>query len=207
MAELNGWLEPQSRAVVRDVYGRSYRLGPNDRVLLGYSRVWVAAAAWLVMLAVSGTQYGYGTFAARLTRSSGLGLDAVAWGFTLWITCHAVASGALPWLRRRYGLTSREVVTAGAVGCGLGLLAHSQAGNPVLALAGYGVACGLGTGLVYGACGRGGRLFAGADRLGSILPDRGGAGAPAAQARPAAHASRGGSAMRIQSPKDAQWDG
>jgi MFS family permease len=63
-----------------------------------------------------------------------------------------VASGALPWLRRRYRLTSREVVTAGAVGCGLGLLALSQAGNPVLALAGYGVACGLGTGLVYGAC-------------------------------------------------------
>jgi MFS family permease len=152
MPELNGWLEPQSGTDVRDVYGRSYRLGPNDRVLLGYSRVWVAAAALLVMLAVSGTQYGYGMFAARLMRSSGLGLDAVAWGFTLWITCHAVASGALPWLRRRYGLTSREVVTAGAVGCGLGLLALSQAGNPVLALAGYGVACGLGTGLVYGAC-------------------------------------------------------
>jgi MFS family permease len=58
----------------------------------------------------------------------------------------------LPWLRRRYRFTSREAVTAGAVGCGLGLLALSQAGNPVLALAGYGVACGLGTGLVYGAC-------------------------------------------------------
>jgi MFS family permease len=155
MAELNGWLEPQSPRVgtdVRDVYGRSYRLGPNDRELLGYSRVRVAAAAWLVMLAVSGTQYGYGLFAVRLMRSGGVGLEAAAWGFTLWITCHSVASGALPWLRRRYRLTSRAVVTAGAVGCSLGLGALSQAGNPVLALAGYGVACGLGTGLVYGAC-------------------------------------------------------
>jgi MFS family permease len=152
MAELNGWLGPQTGADVRDVYGRSYRLGPSDRVLLGYSRVWVAAAAWLMMLAVSSTQYGYGIFAARLMRSGGLGLEAVAWGFTLWIACHSVASGALPWLRRRYRLTSRQVVTAGAVGCGLGLVALSQAGNPVLALAGYGVACGLGTGLVYGAC-------------------------------------------------------
>jgi MFS family permease len=121
-------------------------------VLLGRSRVWVAAAAWLVMLAVSSTQYGYGLFAVRLMRSGGLGLEAAAWGFTLWITCHSVASGALPWLRRRYRLTSRAVVTAGAVGCSLGLVALSQAGNPVLALAGYGVACGLGTGLVYGAC-------------------------------------------------------
>jgi hypothetical protein len=69
MAQLNGWLEPQSGVDVRDVYGRSYRLGPNDRVLLGYSRVWVAAAAWLVMLAVSGTQYGYGMFAARLMQA------------------------------------------------------------------------------------------------------------------------------------------
>ncbi|HYZ55426.1 MAG TPA: MFS transporter [Streptosporangiaceae bacterium] len=152
MAKPNGWLESRTGGDVRDVYGRSYRLGPSDRVLLGYSRAWVAAAAWLVMLAVSGTQYGYGVFAARLMHSDGWGPEPVMWGFTLWITCHSVASGALPWLRRRYRLTSGQAVSAGAVGCGLGLLALSQAGNPILALAGYGVACGLGTGLVYGAC-------------------------------------------------------
>src|SRR5260370_18114988 len=111
MAEPSGWLEPQTGADVRDVYGRSYRLGPNDRVLLGYSRVWVAAAAWLVMLAVSSTQYGYGMFAARLMRPGGVGLEAVAWGFTLWITCHPVASGALPWLPPPSPPTSPHVVT------------------------------------------------------------------------------------------------
>src|SRR5207302_628129 len=110
---------PRVGADVRDVYGRSYRLGPSDRAVLGRSRAWVAAAAWLVMLAVSSTQYGYGVFAVRLMRSGGLSLEAVAWGFTLWITCHSVASGALPWLRRRWSLNLRQVLTAGAVGCGL----------------------------------------------------------------------------------------
>src|SRR5260370_18485044 len=99
MAELNGWLEPQTPRVgadVRDVYGRSYRLGPSDRVLLGRSRVWVVAAAWLVMLAVSGTQYGYGMFAARLMRPGGPGLEAVAGGFPLLNACPPVARAAFP---------------------------------------------------------------------------------------------------------------
>lgn len=149
MAEATGWSAGRD---VRDVYGRSYQLGPSDRVLLGHSRAWIAAAAWASMLAVSGTQYGYGAFAARLGHDASWGPQATAWGFALWIMCQSAASGAAPWLRRRYGITPAKTVTAGALGCVIGLLALDRAASPAFALTAYGVAAGLGAGLVYGTC-------------------------------------------------------
>jgi MFS family permease len=152
MAEANQWSEISTGREVRDVYGRSYWLGPSDRVLLGRSRAWVAAAAWATMLAVGATQYGYGAFAARVDRAASWSPEAAAWGFVLWIACQSAASGALPWLRRRCGLTPAKTVIAGAVGCAIGLLALGRVASPVLALTVYGVGAGVGTGLVYGTC-------------------------------------------------------
>jgi MFS family permease len=152
MAEANPRSEACTGRDVRDVYGRGYLPGPGDRELLGLSRAWVARAAWAAMLAVSCTQYGYGAFAARLGRGERWDPEAVAWGFVLWITCQSAASGALPWLRRRLGLTPRTAVTAGAAGCAIGLLGLGRAGDPAVALTAYGVIAGLGAGLVYGSC-------------------------------------------------------
>ncbi len=135
---------------VRDVFGRSYRPGPSDQALLGHSRAWVAAAAWATMLAAGGTQYGYGAFAARAAHASGL--RAVAWEFVLWVGCQSAASGTLPWLCRRFGITPPVTVTAGAVACALGLLALGRGGSPLLAMTAYAVAAGVGAGLVYGTC-------------------------------------------------------
>jgi MFS family permease len=152
MAETNQWSEMSTGRDVRDIYGRSYRLGPSDRMLLGSSRARVAAAAWATMLAVGATQYGYGAFAARAGHAASWSPEATAWGFVLWIACQSAASGALPWLRRRYRLTPAKTVTAGAVGCAIGLLALGRAVSPVLALTAYGVAAGVGAGLVYPTC-------------------------------------------------------
>lgn len=152
MAEANPRSESCTGRDVRDVYGRSYLLGPGDRELLGLSRAWVAGAAWAAMLAVSCTQYGYGAFAARIGRGERWDPEAMAWGFVLWITCQSAASGTLPWLRRRLGLTPRRAVTAGAVGCAIGLLGLGRADGPAVALTAYGVIAGLGAGLVYGSC-------------------------------------------------------
>jgi MFS family permease len=142
-------------AEVRDVFGRSYQIGPNDRSLLGYSRTWVTVAAWAVMLTVSATQYGYGVFAVRGPfggHSPSWGSGAVASGFAVFIACQTAASGALPWLRRRYGLTSSAAVTAGAAGCAFGLLGLGLAGTVIGTLFVYVISAGLGAGLVYGTC-------------------------------------------------------
>lgn len=142
---------------VRDVYGRRYWLGPSDRVLLGYPRALVAAAACATMLAVGGTQYGFGVFSARLgTTPLGMahhwGALAGGWGFAGWIACQSAASGALPWLRRRLGVTPARTATLGGVGCALGLLLVGRIGDQAGALAVYAVTAGTGAGLVYGTC-------------------------------------------------------
>lgn len=168
MAGTDHWREDAAGRDVRDAHGRRYQLGPSDRVLLGHSRAWVAAAAWAAMLAVSGTQYAYGVVAARLwhpapgAATAGISPASTAWAFALWIGCQSAGSAALPWLRRRAGLSPARAVLLGAAGCAVGLLGLGilGLGGPVrglpaslaTGLAVFGVAAGLGAGLVYGAC-------------------------------------------------------
>jgi MFS family permease len=173
MAQTDYWREASAGRDVRDAYGRRYLLGPADRVLLGHSRAWVAAAAWAAMLAVSGTQYAYGVVAARLwhpgpgtavpgTAMAGVSPASIAWAFALWIGCQSAGSAALPWLRRRAGLSPARAVLLGAAGCAAGLLGlgiiglggpgRGVPGNLAAGLAVFGIAAGLGAGLVYGAC-------------------------------------------------------
>lgn len=168
MAEPDYGRQASAGCDVRDAYGRRYLLGPADRVLLGHSRTLVAAAAWAAMLAVSGTQYVYGVLAARLwhpgpgaavpgTAMASISPASIAWAFALWIGCQSAGSAALPWLRRRAGLAPARAVVLGAAGCAVGLLGlgivgldGTGRGLPV-GLAVFGIAAGLGAGLVYGA--------------------------------------------------------
>jgi MFS family permease len=137
---------------VRDVYGRRYHVGESDRAVLGYSRGWVLAAVWLAMLAVSANQYDYGVLAPRLAAAHGWGLRPVLWAFALWVLCHAAAAWVVSRLRRHRLLAARQVATLGILLCALGLLALGHLTDPALALVGYAVAGGLGTGLVYRTC-------------------------------------------------------
>ncbi|HET9078970.1 MAG TPA: MFS transporter [Trebonia sp.] len=143
--------EPGERNV-HDVYGRRYWVGPSDRVLLGYPRSWIAAAACAIMLAVGGTQYGFGAFAVRLAAVHHWGPLAAGWGFAAWVACQSAASGALPACRRRLGATPAKTVITGAVCCALGLLLIGRIADPAGALAAYAVTAGTGAGLVYGTC-------------------------------------------------------
>ncbi len=137
---------------VRDVHGRNYRVGETDRDLLGHHRSWVMAAAWLAMLAVSATQYGYGVLVPTLVRTDGWGMRAAFWGLAIWVCCHAAALVGLMWLRGRARFASARVVAIGAVMCALGLVTLAHSGGGVVMLLGYGVVGGTGAGLVYGAC-------------------------------------------------------
>jgi Major Facilitator Superfamily len=137
---------------VSDVFGRRYWLGPSDRMVLGYPRAWVAAAAFATMLAVGGTQYGLGAFGVRLALASHWGAQDLGWGFAAWVACQSAACAARPWLARRLGCTPPRTVLYGAAGCALGLLLVSRIADPAAALACYAVTAGTGAGLAYGSC-------------------------------------------------------
>ena len=135
-----------SETEVRDLYGRRYRVGTRDRDVLGYSRGWVLAAGWLAMLAVSANQYGYGVLAPRLAPHSG---PVVLLGLALWGACHSLTTGALLWLRPRMRVAPGPATAVGAALCALGMLALGHLTSPAIALTGYGLLSGVGTGLVY----------------------------------------------------------
>ena len=138
----------------RDMCRSSPALKLSDRMLLGYSRAWGAVAAGVTMLAVGGTQYGFGVVSLGTMGHGGAhwGPLAAGWGFAAWIACQSAAIGALLWLRRRLRCDPAAAVTVGAVCCALGLLLVSRIADPVGALTVYTVSAGTGAGLVYGAC-------------------------------------------------------
>lgn len=129
--------------------------GPGDRMVLGYSRAGVAAAACATMLAIAGTQYGFGASAVRLgTAHHGVPL-AAGWGFAAWIAwiaCQAAASGALSWCRRYRSVSPARTVTFAIACCALGLLLMGRIADPAGALTVCAVTAGIGAGLGYGTC-------------------------------------------------------
>ncbi|HVV24085.1 MAG TPA: MFS transporter [Pseudonocardiaceae bacterium] len=137
---------------IHDLYGRRYRIGTSDRALLGHSRTWVLTAAWLAMAAVSANQYAYGALAPRMAALNGWGSTQVLWGFALWGACHAAAAGGYVLLRGRARFAPRQLIAMGAILCASGLAMLGNIGGPALALVGYGVLNGVGTGLVYRGC-------------------------------------------------------
>jgi MFS family permease len=134
---------------VHDAHARRCWAGAGDRLILGYSRAWIAVAACAAALAVGGAQYGFGAFDLRLATTQHWGPLAVGCSLTAWIACQSAASGALPWCRR-FGVSPAKAATFGAACCALGLLLTSRTANPVGALAVYAVTAGTGAGLVYG---------------------------------------------------------
>jgi hypothetical protein len=150
----------------------------------GSSGVWVAAAAWATILAVSCVTVGYASFSARLGLLGGwasggsaaggpaLGGPALGgWasgpavgGFAGWLGCEAITSAVLArsrqpgpgrcGLRWLASLSPRNAVLTGAVGCAGGLMALGLSPSPDVGLALYAVTAGIGAGLVYSTCGR-----------------------------------------------------
>lgn len=146
--------------LVRDVYGRRYRVGESDRELVGRARHWMLVTAWLAMFMVSATQYGYGVIVPMLAGTHGWRLDRAFWLLPVWALSQAVAVAALAWWRHRGAArtspdtraTARWTVLLGGVLCAAGLFTLAYSGDFPLVVLGYGVAGGAGAGLVYGTC-------------------------------------------------------
>ena len=58
-------------AEVRDLHGRSYRVGERPQDLIGRSRAWMLWLPWVAMAGIGVLQYGYGVAVTALHGPSG----------------------------------------------------------------------------------------------------------------------------------------
>ncbi|MEU4163321.1 MFS transporter [Actinoplanes sp. NPDC026670] len=144
--------DPHPRTVreVSDFYGRRYRIGESDRLLLGRSRSWMAGLPWFAMLSISLFQYGYGAALPTLATANGWSVWQALGVLGLWVVAQAAGSPLGGWLyqRVRPGVT----MLAGAVCCLTALVTLAHRGDLATVLLGYSLLGGLGAGLIYMTC-------------------------------------------------------
>jgi MFS family permease len=137
---------------VRDFYGRRYRVGESDRMLLGRSRSWMLGLPWAAMLAISLFQYGYGVALPTLVEVNGWSVWQAFGVLGLWVVCQAVGSPLGGWLHQRLRVRLATPMLIGAACCLIALVTLAHSGDLVTVLLGYSVLGGLGAGLVYMTC-------------------------------------------------------
>ena len=137
---------------VRDLRGRSYRVGERPQDLIGCSRGWMLAFAWVAMAGIGVLQYGYGIALTALHVTSGQSLVGALWVLALWVVFQAGAAAPTAVLSHRFALTPARAVPIGAALCAAGPLTVAYTDNLVLAVLGYSVLSGTGAGIVYATC-------------------------------------------------------
>lgn len=143
---------PAPAVEVRDLRGRSYRVGEQPQDLIGCSRTWMLAFAWVAMAGIGVLQYGYGVALTALHVTSGRSLSGALWVLALWVVFQAGAAAPTAVLSHRFKLTPARAVPVGALLCAAGPLTVATTDNLVLAVLGYSVLSGTGAGIVYATC-------------------------------------------------------
>lgn len=138
--------------ILRDHYGRRYRVGESDVELLGKSRSWMAWLSWAAMFAAGIQQYGFGAVAPVLTTTYGWTFPEVVVSFALWTVCQACAVYPTAWLRERGMFPPAVAVIFGGALCSAGMFTLGHANNLVAMFIGYSVLGGIGTGVIYATC-------------------------------------------------------
>jgi MFS family permease len=137
---------------VRDFYGRRYRVGESDRVLLGRSRTWMLGLPCAAMLAISLFQYGFGAALPALVEANGWSVWQAFGVLALWVVSQAAGSPLGGWLYQRMPVRLAVPMLAGAACCLIALVTLAHSGDLVTVLLGYSVLGGLGAGLIYMTC-------------------------------------------------------
>ena len=137
---------------VTDGKGRLYRVGESDRDLLGHSRRLMVYLPWIAMMAISVSEYAYGSAEDTLSEAHGWTQSNTFWILSVWVFFQAGVAFPAGWLRERGLLTARRAMFAGAGLCLVGFVALSHLDNVAAAVCGFGVIGGLGSGLVYATC-------------------------------------------------------
>ncbi|MFF8532837.1 OFA family MFS transporter [Streptomyces sp. SAS_267] len=137
---------------ITDVRGRVYRVGETDRDILGHSRAFMVYLPWVAMMAISVFEYAYGSAEDTLSHAHGWTQSNTFWILSVWVFFQAGIAFPAGWLRERGVLTARGAMYLGSVMCAAGFLALSHLSDVRLAIVGFGVIGGLGSGLVYATC-------------------------------------------------------
>ncbi|MEU9139261.1 OFA family MFS transporter [Streptomyces sp. NPDC048404] len=137
---------------ITDVRGRVYRVGETDRDILGHSRAFMVYLPWVAMMAISVFEYAYGSAEDTLSHAHGWTQSDTFWILSVWVFFQAGIAFPAGWLRERGALTARGAMYLGSVMCAAGFLALSHLSDVRLAILGFGVIGGLGSGLVYATC-------------------------------------------------------
>ncbi|GAA3714802.1 OFA family MFS transporter [Streptomyces tremellae] len=137
---------------VTDGRGRVYRVGESDREILGHSRRLMMWLPWAAMFAISVFEYAYGSAEDVLSQAHHWTQSNTFWILSVWTFFQAGVSFPTGWLREKGYLKARGAVLLGSVLALLGFLAISHFHNVFLAVIGFGVFGGVGSGLVYSTC-------------------------------------------------------
>lgn len=137
---------------VRDLRGRSYRVGERPEDLIGCSRAWMRGFAWLAMAGIGVLQYGFGVALVALHVTAGTNLVGALWVLALWVVFQAGAAAPTAVLSHRFAVTPARAVPIGAALCAAGPLTIAYTDNLILAVLGYSVLSGTGAGIVYATC-------------------------------------------------------
>ncbi|MFF9525665.1 OFA family MFS transporter [Streptomyces achromogenes] len=137
---------------VTDARGRVYRVGETDRDILGHSRKLMVYLPWVSMMAISVSEYAYGSAEDTLSAAHGWTQSDTFWILSVWIFFQAGIAFPAGWLRERGLLTARRAMYIGAAMCLLGFLALSHLRDVLPAIVGFGVVGGVGSGLIYATC-------------------------------------------------------
>ncbi|MFI0165200.1 OFA family MFS transporter [Streptomyces sp. NPDC017095] len=137
---------------VTDARGRVYRVGETDRDILGHPRALMVYLPWVSMMAISVSEYAYGSAEDTLSAAHGWTQSNTFWILSVWVFFQAGVAFPAGWLRERGLLTARRAMHLGAVMCLLGFLALSHLREVLPAVLGFGVVGGAGSGLIYATC-------------------------------------------------------
>ncbi|MEU5025552.1 OFA family MFS transporter [Streptomyces milbemycinicus] len=137
---------------VQDGKGRIYRIGETDRDILGHSRKLMVYLPWIAMMAISVSEYAYGSAEDTLSDAHGWSQSNTFWILSVWVFFQAGIAFPAGWMRERGILTARRAMFTGSALCLVGFLALSHLDNVAAAIFGFGVVGGLGSGLVYATC-------------------------------------------------------
>lgn len=139
-------------AEVRDLHGRSYRVGERAQDITGHSRRWMLWLCWAAMAGIGVLQYGYGVAVTALHTTNGSSATGALWVLALWVVFQAGAAAPTAALSHRFALAPARAVLVGAFLCAAGPLTLAYTNSLVLAVLGYSVLCGTGAGIVYATC-------------------------------------------------------
>ena len=143
---------PVAVVEVRDLHGRSYRVGEQPHDIIGHSRRWMLWLSWAAMAGIGVLQYGYGVAVTALHVTNGSSATRALWVLALWVVFQAGAAAPTAALSHRFALPPARAVLVGALLCAAGPLTLAYTDSLVLAVLGYSVLCGTGAGIVYATC-------------------------------------------------------